>query len=491
MSLPVAEAFHNPQPSHFPMKLNSPLFALIRFSIAVTYLIFFCPAHAENPNVVLIVTDDMGYADLAPFGNSEIPTPNLTRLAKSGVALTNAHASAPICVPSRMGLFTGRYQQRFGVYTNVYTAPESRLWLEETTLADVLQDHGYRTGLVGKWHLSGNKLPWDMVGPDRRGFDEFVGLGGGMSDYWKGSELVRWENGDYKPFEAPEYLTDFFGHEAEDFIDRHAAEPFFLYLAFNAPHAPLHALESDQEAITADWISPERRVYGGMVVAIDRNVGRVLDSLKEHGIEKDTLIILINDNGGGGDNAKWFTRNTARNLPYRGHKYDVQQGGVRVPMIVSWPGTLPAGETFGGLSSALDIFPTVLSAANLPHPENRECDGVDLLPWLQGESTGDPHEFLCWQQVHIDRPNQRPPGQPSLHYFAIRSGPWKAIKQDQQPEGSDNRAWELYDIARDPSELQDVSSEYPDITSKLAGQFSSWQNDMHPLIPKPKNKKKH
>lgn len=444
---------------------------------------------AEKPNIVLIVTDDMGYSDLAAFGDSEIPTPHFDRLAESGLTLTNAHASAPICVPARMGLFTGRYHQRFGIYTNVYTAEESRLWLEETTLADVLQSHGYTTGLVGKWHLSGNKWPWVMVGPEQRGFDEFVGIGGGMSDYWKGNPLVRREKDGYRTFEAPEYLTDVFGKEAEDFIHRHAEDPFFLCLAFNAPHAPLHALDADQEAIDAHWISPERRIYGGMVVSVDRNVGRVLDALAEHRLEENTLVIFINDNGGGGNNAKWFTRNTARNLPWRGHKYDVQEGGVRVPMIAKWPGKIPAGERFDGLTSALDIYPTVLAATGIPHPANRECDGIDILPWLKGEEEGDPHKHLFWQQSHIDRPNQRTPEAPALHYFAVRNGKWKAIKQDQTPGGSDNRAWELYDLSRDPSELQDVASEYPEVTTRLADEFSSWQSGMHPLIPKPKKKK--
>jgi len=443
-------------------------------------------AAETKPNVIVIVTDDMGYADLPAFGNSEIPTPNIDRLVQSGVQLTQAYATAPICVPSRMGLLTGRYQQRFGVYTNVYSPEENRLWLEETTLAGALKRHGYRTGLIGKWHLSGNKLPWSMIGPDQRGFDEFVGIGGGMSDYWKGAALLRYEKGGYQAFEAPEYLTDFFGHEAEAFIRNHADKPFFLYLAFNAPHAPLHALEQDEKAVTADWISPERRTYGGMVVAVDRNVGRVLDALVEHRLEKNTLVIFVNDNGGGGNNAQWHTRNTARNLPFRGHKYDVQEGGVRVPMIIRWPGELPAGGRFHGLASTLDVFPTALAAASVSHPADRECDGVNLLPYLKGAAQGDPHEFLYWQQLHIDRPNQRPPSAPDLHQFAVRSGKWKAVKLDQQPEGSDSRAWELYDLSRDPGELQDVATEFPEVTTTLAKQFASWQRGMHPPLSKSK-----
>jgi arylsulfatase A-like enzyme len=465
----------------------------------------FTLAAAEKPNVIVILTDDMGYADLPMFGDSEIPTPHLDRLAASGLKLTNAHTTAPICVPSRMGLLTGRYQHRFGIYDNVYSPGENRLWLQERTLADELKDRGYRTANVGKWHLSGNKRPWTLPAPHERGFDEFVGIEGGMDDFWAGTSLLRFENGEYQPFDAPEYLTDFFGKEAVAFIERCAgttnqepgtkntAQPFFLYLAFNAPHAPLHALDEDIASIDADWISPERRIYGGMVVSIDRNVGRVLDALEKHRLRENTLIVFLNDNGGGGNNAATHTRNTARNAPFRGHKFDLEQGGVRTPMIVSWPGTLPAGETFAGLSSSLDIVPTALAAAGIDAPTDREIDGVNLLPFLTGQETGDPHEFLCWQQRQWARPNQRDPTTTmrTLHQFAIRSGQWKAIRNDQSvapiaddPEAR-RRGWELYDITRDPGELQDLATEFPEITARLASQFEQWQAEMHPMITPP------
>lgn len=444
---------------------------------------------AERPNIVVILTDDMGYADLPMFGESEISTPNLQRLANSGVKLTGAHVSAAICVPSRMGLLTGRYPHRFGIYDNVYSPAENRLWVKERTLADELKAHGYRTANVGKWHLSGNgKLPWLLPAPHERGFDEFVGIEGGMDQFWAGTSLLRFEDGAYKPFAAPEYLTDFFGKEAVAFIERNTKQPFFLYLAFNAPHAPLQALDEDQAAITADWISPERRTYGGMVVAVDRNVGRVLDALEKHGLRENTFVVFLNDNGGGGNNAAAHTRNTARNVPFRGHKFDLEQGGVRTPMIVSWPGTVPAGGSFAGLSSSLDIVPTALAAAGIDLPTDREIDGMNLLPFLNGETTGDPHEFLCWQQRQWARPNQRDPGgkMRTLHQFAIRSGPWKAVRNDQPVTSVDDetvprRPWELYDVTRDPGELQDLATEFPGITERLAMQFEQWQAGMHPM----------
>lgn len=434
--------------------------------------------HADQPNLVLILTDDMGYADLPAFGASEIETPAIDRLCTEGTKLTSAYVSAPICVPSRMGLLTGRQQQRFGVYNNVYSVEENRIWVQERTLADELGDAGYRTGLVGKWHLSGNRTPWKLPPPHERGFDEFVGIGGGMDDFHPGTELLRHEDGDYHTFPSPAYLTDFFGEEAVAFIDRHEDDPFFLFLSFNAPHAPLQALDSDRDAIKADWISPERRTYAAMVRAIDRNIGRVLDALDRHDLAEDTLVVFLNDNGGGGNNAAPHTRNTARNVPYRGHKFDLSEGGIRTPMILRWPGRVPAGDTFDGLASSLDILPTALAAADLPAPDDREIDGVDLLPWVRGEREGDPHAVLFWQQRQWPRPNQRSPPERNLHQWAIRKGPWKALRSDQPVRGDGDRAWELYDLRRDPGELQDVATEYPEVINELAQDFTTWQEKM-------------
>ena len=280
---------------------------------------------ADKPNVIVILTDDMGYADLPMFGDSEIPAPNLRRLADSGVKLTNAHVSAPICVPSRMGLLTGRYQHRFGIYDNVYSPDENRLWIEERTLANELKTHGYRTANVGKWHLSGNgKLPWTLPAPHERGFDEFVGIEGGMDDSGpeprcsgsRATNTSRSTRPNTSPISsATKPSPSSSGPRQNPRTRNQKREPFFLYLAFNAPHAPLQALEEDQAAIDADWISPERRIYGGMVVAVDRNVGRVLDALQQHGLRDNTLVVFLNDNGGGGNNAAAHTRNTAATCP--------------------------------------------------------------------------------------------------------------------------------------------------------------------------------
>jgi arylsulfatase A-like enzyme len=404
-----------------------------------------------------------------------------------------------------MGLMSGKFPARFGVFNNVYTPEENQLWMQQTTLADVLKARGYRTTNVGKWHLSGNSSGHsgnDLGGfqfkpPHERGFDEFVGITGGMNPFWKGSELARLKDGKYERFKSPDYLTDFFGTEACEFIQRvHTKnqepatknkEPFFLYLAFNAPHAMLHSLDEDRAAITAAYISPDRRKYAAMVRAVDRNVGRVMDKLRELGLADNTLIVFTNDNGGGGNNAAMHTRNTAINIPYRGHKFDVLEGGVRVPFIMHWPGQVPAGKTFDGIVSTTDVFPTLATAAAADLPTG--LDGVDLMPFVKAEKSGHAHDTLCWQQYVWAKPNERnkPGGLATLIYnLAVRSGDWKAVKLDQSFDGTnDSRAWELYDLSRDPAELNDLATEFPEKVKELSDAFFAWQKQMPKPVPPP------
>ena len=463
-------------------------------------------APKQKPNLVIIFTDDMGYADIGAYGCKDIPTPHLDRLAAEGTRFTSAYTVAPICVPSRMGLMSGKFPARFGVFNNVYTPEENQLWMQQTTLADVLKARGYRTANVGKWHLSGNTSGHsgnDLGGfqfkpPHERGFDEFVGITGGMNPFWKGSELARLKDGKYERFKSPDYLTDFFGTEACEFIQRvHTKnqepatknkEPFFLYLAFNAPHAMLHSLDEDRAAITAAYISPDRRKYAAMVRAVDRNVGRVMDKLRELGLADNTLIVFANDNGGGGNNAAMHTRNTAINIPYRGHKFDVLEGGVRVPFIMHWPGQVPAGKTFDGIVSTTDVFPTLATAAAADLPTG--LDGVDLMPFVKAEKSGHAHDTLCWQQYVWAKPNERNKpvvhGRTLIYNLAVRSGDWKAVKLDQSFDGTnDSRAWELYDLSRDPAELNDLASEFPEKVKELSDAFFAWQKQMPKPVPPP------
>ncbi|MBK8037839.1 MAG: sulfatase-like hydrolase/transferase [Verrucomicrobiaceae bacterium] len=446
------------------------------------------------PNLLILFTDDMGYGDIGAYGGRDIPTPHLDRLAAEGMRFTSAYTVAPICVPSRMGLMSGRFPARFGVFDNVYSPQQNQIWLQQTTLADVLKKQGYRAANIGKWHLSGNSSAHsgnELGGflfkpPHERGFDEFVGITGGMHTFWKGTGLARFKDGTYERFNSPDYLTDFFGTEACEFIQRQKDGPWFLYLAFNAPHAPLHGLDEDQAAIDAKDISPDRRKYAAMVRAVDRNVGRVMDKLRELGLAENTLTVFANDNGGGGNNASEHTRNTAINRPHRGHKFDVLEGGVRVPFILHWPGQVPAGKAFDGIVSTTDVFPTFAKAASaLAESETTTLDGIDLMPFVKGEKSGHVHETLCWQQRVWTRPNERKPGPAypvPAYNLAIRSGQWKAIKLDQPFEGTNHgRAWELYDLSQDPAELNDLATEFPDKVKELSEAFFVWQKQM----PKP------
>jgi arylsulfatase A-like enzyme len=424
-----------------------------------------------KPNIVLIISDDLGYADLPRFGRSEIQTPNLDRLAGAGTVFTQAYVSAPVCVPSRMAINTGRYQQRFGIYDNMYDPREVRLFFEETTMAQHMKKMGYATGLVGKWHLSGNRFPPNGPTPEQRGFDEWVGIEGGMSPYLPPVKVYQ----NNTPFEANEYLTDFWGSEAVRFIERNRQRPFFLYLGFNAPHAPLHALDADKT--TGEALSQDRRTYGGMVKAMDRNIGRVLATLRQTNLDRNTLVAFINDNGGGGNHTPPHTRNTGRNAPLRGYKFDLWEGGIRVPMILRYPGRVPAARRYEKAVSSMDLAPTLVRAAGGEFPHERPFDGVDLLPYLNGENTGVPHSLLCWENRAWlgPRGKQRPiVGQ---HNQAIRKGKWKAVRLAGDSD------WQLFDLENDPGEQHDMAAEHPPIVTELDREFVRWRKAMPDPAP--------
>ena len=437
----------------------------------------------KQPNVILIMSDDMGYSDLPKFGKSEIPTPNIDRLAKEGTLFTDAYVTAPICVASRMGLLTGQYQQRFGIYDNIYGEDKTRLFLNQTLLPAVFQDAGYRTAHVGKWHLSGNKrLQYETAGPRERGFDESIAILGGGSAFWKGTPVFR--NG--KEFPAPEYLTDYWGTEACAFIDRAHAQPFFLYLAYNAVHSPMHALDGDR-AKFPKVKDENRRTYDGMLLAMDRSIGRVLDRLDKHGIADNTIVVFLNDNGGGGSTDLYaaHSRNYANNKPLSGHKFDVLEGGVRVPMIMRWPKHAPAGKVYGEMVSSTDVYPTLVTAADLQMPKGQPADGVDLLPFINGKNTSKPHEWLCWQNRSWQ---PRKKGgfvvpTPKVHNSAIRKGNWKLVRMNENI-GSDASppAWKLYDLTQDIGERKDLADKHKEVVKELDTHFEKWRSSMHPTV---------
>lgn len=425
-------------------------FAFAAFAILATASSLFA---AEKPNIIVIVGDDMGYADVGFQGCKDIPTPNLDSLAKAGTKLTNGYVSGPYCSPTRAGLLTGRYQTRFGHEFNGGAGPEIGLPLTETTLADRLKAAGYATGWVGKWHL-GNA---DKFHPQKRGFDEAFGFLGGAHSYFpakgKADTILR----DTKPVDETEYLTDAFGREAVAFVDKHKAKPFFLYLAFNAVHTPMHATDARLKKFE-DIKDNQRRTYAAMMFAMDEAVGALLAKLKTEKLEENTLVVFFSDNGG--PTMQGTTINGSVNAPLRGSKRTTLEGGVRVPFCVKWPAKIPAGKVYDNPVIQLDVLPTALAAAGVEAKADWKLDGVNLLPYLTVESKAMPHDTLYWRF-----------GQ----QMAIRKGDWKLVKYDATAEGGKGTtAARLYNLADDIGEKTDLAGKQPDKVKELQAAWDEW-----------------
>jgi arylsulfatase A-like enzyme len=405
---------------------------------------------APKPNIVVIVGDDMGYADVGVHGCKDIPTPHLDALAGTGVRFTNGYVTGPYCSPTRAGLLTGRYQQRFGHEFNA-GGRDQGLPLSETTLPDRLKAAGYATGMVGKWHLGSA----DKFHPMRRGFGEYFGFLGGAHDYFNPNGILRGT----EPAGKTAYLTDAFGTEAVGFIDRNKARPFFLYLAFNAVHTPMQADDARLKRF-AGIQDPRRRTYAAMMVAMDEAVGRVLAKLKAEGLTDNTLVAFISDNGG--PTMKGVTVNGSVNAPLRGSKRTTLEGGIRVPFFVSWPGKIPLGRTDDRPVVQLDLVPTAMAAAGVDVRPEWKLDGVNLLPYLAGEASNKAmrHEMLYWRF-----------GQ----QMAIRKGAWKLVKYDLAAEGgSGTSATKLYNLNDDVGEEKDLAADRAEKVRELQADWNSW-----------------
>ncbi|WP_414664379.1 sulfatase-like hydrolase/transferase [Horticoccus sp. 23ND18S-11] len=437
------------------MKTPSMLFfALLACGACVTAT---CTAGAATPpsgrpNILLIVGDDMGYADVGFHGCKDIPTPHLDALAASGVRFTNGYVSGPYCSPTRAGLLTGRYQQRFGHEFNG-GGEGGGLPLTEVTIANRLKTAGYATALVGKWHLGAK----DAMHPQQRGFDEFFGFLGGAHSYFDRTGMLRGT----KQLEELDYTTDAFGREAVSFIERHrTGAPWFLYLAFNAVHTPMHA--TDERLKKFSHIADERRrTYAAMMAAMDENIGRVRKALAASGQEQNTLVYFISDNGG--PNMPGVTVNGSINLPLRGSKRTTLEGGIRVPYIISWAGRIKPG-VFELPAIQLDLNVTALAAAGVEVKPEWKLDGVDLMPFLTGAKTGAPHDVLYWRFGD---------------QMAIRVGDYKLVRYDMNVEtrsGKKQPASEvkLYDLARDLGETKNLFATMPDKAKELQARWDAW-----------------
>lgn len=425
--------------------------SLIAACILAFPLVPLCGA-TSKPNILLIVGDDMGYADLGFHGGTEIPTPHLDALAASGVRFTSGYVSGPYCSPTRAGLLTGRYQTRFGHEFNPDGAGNG-LPLTETTLASRLRTAGYATALVGKWHLGAGP----EYHPLRRGFDEFFGFLGGSHSYFESAGMWRGTNS----ITELDYTTDAFGREAVAFIKRHQSQPWFLYLAFNAVHTPMHATDARLAKFAAISDS-KRRTHNAMLVAMDEAIGRVRKQLAEAGLEQNTLVFFIADNGG--PVMPGTTMNASRNNPLRGGKRTTLEGGIRVPFLVSWPGRVKPG-TYGAPVIQLDLTATALAVAGLEPKPEWQLEGVNLLPYLLGTKTGVPHDALYWRF-----------GQ----QMAIRAGDYKLVRYDSNADtltGTRNQpvsAAKLYNLAADIGETKDLAAAQPEQVKELQAKWDAW-----------------
>ncbi len=440
-----------------------------------------------RPNILLIVSDDHGYGDVGAYGCKDIPTPNMDSLASNGVRFTSGYVSGPYCSPTRAGLMTGRYQTRFGHEFNPGPAEAAvkafGLPLTETPLPQKLKDAGYTTGMVGKWHL-GYEPDFH---PMSRGFDEFFGFLGGAHSYVSGGD----GNGKRKqaasailrgrePDEETEYLTDAFKREAVSFIDRHAEQSWFLYLPFNAVHSPMDA--ADRYAERFPDLTGGRKTYATMLTAMDDAIGAVLATLREHKLEENTLILFVADNGGPEAN------NSSDNGPLRGAKASTWEGGIRVPFMMQWKGTLPSGKIYDQPVIQLDLHTTALAAAGIDLNPDWKLDGVDLAPFVKGDKSGPPHEALYWRF-----------GQ----QMAIRMGDWKLVRAANAGDGTkggsqrksgiqDLTGAQLYNLADDISEADNLAEKEPERLKQIAAAWTEWnKSNAEPLwIPAARNAKK-
>jgi arylsulfatase A-like enzyme len=425
------------------------------------------PPSARKPNVVLIIMDDMGYGDLGSYGARDVRTLHIDRLARDGVRLSDAYANGPVCTPTRAALISGRYQQRVGLEWVLTLSPADRelgLAVTGTSLPALLKANGYATGLMGKWHLG-----WKPeFGPNAHGFDEFYGFLSGSHDYYTGAAAPA--NPDFEaspdlyenaaPVQPAGYLTDEISRRAVRFITEHATSPFFLEVAYNAVHWPFQPPDRPPTVgdrpppqrpaqMPGDSVPATREDYVRMLERADQGVGEILATLDRLGLARSTLVIFTNDNGG-----EWLSRNA----PLFHRKGTLWEGGIRVPLILRWPGVLPAGKTSGQVAITMDLTASILVATGTPTPAGYRSDGIDLLPVLAGTAPLRERR-LFWRIAQASR-QQR----------AVRSGNWKLLIDAGQLL--------LFDLAADPGEHTDLAARHPDVVARLQRLVTEWENDV-------------
>ena len=476
----------------------------------------------ELPNIIIILADDLGWNDISFYGgglgNGAVQTPNIDRIAAEGVHFSNGYAGNATCAPSRAALLTGRYPTRYGF--EFTPAPASLMslvatfdshreqlhpgyFLEEnlsdfppfeeqgvpTTeilLPEILASKDYHSILLGKWHLGES----EGYTPNDRGFDEFLGFLAGAAMFaeyddpamiksiqeFDGIDQFLWPNLTFavrynkeQRFKPDEYMTDYLSHQAVRAIEANKDRPFFMYLSYNAPHTPLHAMKSDYDSLSMIESHTER-VYGAMMLSLDRGIGKVIDAVEAAGISDNTLIIFSSDNGGAD-----YVGLPNLNAPYRGWKMTFFEGGTHVPFFMRWPNRIEAGTKYQRPVTHIDIFSTIAAAAEVNVPADREIDGVDLLPFVTGDRSEDPHEAIFWR---------------TGTYRAVRSGDWKLQLSDPDETPF------LYNLADDPTEQNNLATTAPMELKRLKNLIqegmSNWQPPLRPpLVRGPNYPDKH
>jgi arylsulfatase A-like enzyme len=417
-----------------------------------------------RPNLIVIMTDDQGWADVGFNGCTDIPTPNIDRIANEGVKCMQGYVTFPVCGPSRAGFLTGRYQDRFGFTTNPSidpTNPNAGLPLQEETIAQVLKKVGYQNAIIGKWHMGTHP----SFHPLERGFDYFYGFLSGGHNYFHDqldindlsdvSEIWQWyrtkiiEN--RSTIETNDYLTDELSDAAVRFIEQQSQndQHFMLFLAYNAPHTPLQATEKYLSRF--EQIEDEKRkTYAAMVSAVDDGVGRVLRAVYKSGIDENTLIVFLSDNGGARNNA-------SSNAPLRGAKSDLFEGGVRVPFAMRWKGMIPQGQVYEHPISSLDIMATIVAQNEIDISKERPLDGTNLMPFLTGEERAKPHDYLFWRKWE-------------QHAMAIRKNNFKLVAN----RNHDETPPVLFDLKQD--ELNAVENQ--PMYDSLYAEWGRWNDQM-------------
>ena len=439
------------------------------YSYYISFFLFsisWTTALLAKPNMIVIMCDDLGYADVGFNGSKDIPTPHIDSIARNGIICTSGYVTYPVCGPSRAGFITSRYPQRFGFERNPQyqpNDPDMGLPREEKTIAELIKTTGYHCGIIGKWHL-GAHIPTSH--PMKRGFDEFYGhLGGGHTYFPEKLKIRRsqdatdemesyrtWILKGYEPVPPRKYLTDDFSDEAVAFVERNRDCPFFLFLAYNAPHGPLEATPKYLNRFS-HIDEPKRKTYAAMVSAVDDGVGRVLSELEKYKLLENTIVVFLSDNGG------ITTKSGSSNFPLRGNKGEVWEGGFRVPFAIQWQGVLPKGSVYEYPVSSLDIGTTIVSLSGAEIPQDKPLDGVNLIPFLTGKDKSPPHPSIYLRKY-------------DNNVFAVRNGNEKLVLSHK------GASPQLFDLEEDISEVNDLAKQRPKRVEELEKLRRQWNDEL-------------